>query len=79
MALWFVSVPLRAQGVSPLVAQELVATHNAARALVGSPPLLGSPALARVAQRWADHLLMMRALAHQTNSPYGENLLLIAG
>lgn len=36
--------------------QELLASHNRARARVGVAPLAWSPRLARYAQAWADHL-----------------------
>jgi uncharacterized protein YkwD len=67
------------QTVSLLVAHDLVAAHNMARAKVGSPPLVWSDKLAQAAQRWADHLMATRRFEPQANSPYGENLFLVAG
>jgi Cysteine-rich secretory protein family len=49
------------------------------RARIGLPPLVWSPQLSRVAQDWADHLIITRELRHQANNRYGENLYVISG
>lgn len=67
------------QTVSLLVAHDLLAAHNMARAKVGSPPLTWSDPLARAAQTWADHLMATRRFETQPNNPYGENLFLVTG
>jgi len=81
-ALLLIVLPLtaaRAQAVSLLVERELLTAHNVARVQVGSPPLVWSDALARVAQDWADRLMRGRRFEHQADDRYGENLFLIAG
>jgi uncharacterized protein YkwD len=69
----------RAQAISPLVAHDLLAAHNAARVKVGSPPLVWSAVLAEAAQFWANHLMSTHGFSHQPNDPHGENLFLISG
>ena len=68
---------------SRLTAQEvrqLLAAHNAARAEVGTSPLVWSESLALYAQEWADHLAStIRRLEHRPHSgkwkqKHGENL-----
>src|SRR5579871_2577559 len=57
--------------------QEFLRIHNAARAEVGAPPLRWSPALARRAQQWAEHLAATGRLQHHPHGdivPCGENL-----
>jgi pathogenesis-related protein 1 len=71
--------PASSQMVSLLVANELLAAHNAARVKVGSPPLAWSDHLADAAQQWANHLMATHAFAEQPRDPHGENLFLIAG
>ena len=57
-------------------AQAALDFHNKVRAEVGAPPLQWSPALAAVAQRWAEHLARENNcdLEHTQNNNYGENL-----
>lgn len=57
----------------------MLAAHNAVRAQLGEPPLTWSPALARYAQQWADHLASERAFYHRPNPRFGENLFMIEG
>ncbi len=57
----------------------MLAAHNAVRAQLGEPPLTWSPALARYAQQWADHLASERAFYHRPNPRFGENLFMVEG
>jgi pathogenesis-related protein 1 len=54
---------------------EFVAAHNRWRKEVGAPPLKWSPALASMAQGWADHLKEANGckMVH-SHSDFGENL-----
>jgi pathogenesis-related protein 1 len=53
----------------------LLAEHNRVRARHCAPPLGWSPSLARVAQRWAEHLRDKGCvLEHSQGTGYGENL-----
>ena len=56
------------------VARALVAAHDRVRARHCARPLTWSPALARVAQAWADHLRRAGCRLEHSRSPYGENL-----
>lgn len=83
-----VSLPITASAQNPAVpaitgskvpqaqAQAALDLHNKVRAAVGAPPLQWSPALAAVAQRWAEHLARENncELEHTQNNNYGENL-----
>jgi len=62
--------------VTQAQAQQALDFHNARRHDVGVAPLEWSPALAAVAQSWADHLANENGcrLTHTVNGPYGENL-----
>jgi pathogenesis-related protein 1 len=62
--------------VTQAQAQLALDFHNAKRHDVGAPPLQWSPALAAVAQNWANHLAAGNGcrLAHTVNGTYGENL-----
>lgn len=60
-------------------AQEALDFHNKVRADVGSPSLQWSPALAKYAQAWADHLAVDCKLEHRPYSgawaqKHGENI-----
>ncbi|XP_077332371.1 Golgi-associated plant pathogenesis-related protein 1-like isoform X2 [Lithobates pipiens] len=50
-----------------------LSAHNKYRKLHGSPPLKLNRNLCSSAQKWADHLLSIRALQH-SNSGLGENI-----
>ncbi len=65
-------------GAAPMP-NRMLAAHNAVREQVGEPPLVWSPALARYAQQWANHLVSERALQHRANPRYGENLYMVEG
>ncbi|XP_060697255.1 GLI pathogenesis-related 2 [Hemiscyllium ocellatum] len=52
---------------------ELLQEHNRLRALHESQPLQLNSDLSKRAQKWADHLVEIRALQH-SNTDYGENL-----
>jgi pathogenesis-related protein 1 len=52
----------------------LLAAHDAARAKHCAPPLTWSPALAQVAQKWADHLRDAGCAFEHSRTDYGENL-----
>ncbi len=60
--------------------QQLIAEHNRARRVAGTPPLRWSPEIARYAQEWADHLAASRcSIEHRPRAGrwkqrYGENL-----
>ena len=64
---------------SSSLAREMVVSHNAVRAPVGTPPLKWSGHLAEVAQQWADHLIDNGHFEHSHNPKYGENLYEIEG
>jgi len=63
-----------AQKPTPAFIQEILAAHNAARAKVGTPALIWSDSLAKVAQDWADTLLKNGKFEHRPLAQYGENL-----
>jgi uncharacterized protein YkwD len=67
--------------VIPFWAQQkdILAAHNSARAKAGTPPLVWSDSLAKIAQQWADTLLKNGKFEHRPNSKYGENLFEIRG
>jgi pathogenesis-related protein 1 len=52
----------------------LLDAHNRVRAQVGVGPLTWANDLARVAQRWAEHLAARGCTLQHSNSPHGENL-----
>lgn len=52
----------------------LLDTHNAYRAKHCAPPLTWSPALAKVAQKWANTLKARGCMFGHSNGTYGENL-----
>lgn len=59
------------------LADQVLAVHNAERALVGVPALTWSDSLAADAQAWADHLADIDQMVHagsDTNPNEGENL-----
>jgi pathogenesis-related protein 1 len=62
-----------------LLAGEMLAAHNAARLLVGVPPLVWSDRLAAVAQEWANTLLERNQFVHRPHPNLGENLFEIKG
>ena len=73
-----VMAPASAQPVPVLAVHELLDAHNAARARVGSPPLVWSDELARDAELWAAHLIVTHSFVQQPDAAHGENLFLIA-
>jgi uncharacterized protein YkwD len=64
---------------SSSLAREMLASHNAVRDRVGTPPLQWSGQLAAVAQQWADRLIQNGQFVHSHNPKYGENLYEIEG
>lgn len=64
---------------SSSLAREMVASHNAVRARVGTAPLRWSDTLASFAQQWANQLIQNGQFAHSHNPKYGENLYEISG
>lgn len=62
-----------------LIAQEIVAAHNAVRSRVGVPPLVWSDKMAALAQNWANTLQANGAFEHRRPNAYGENLLEASG
>jgi hypothetical protein len=68
-----------AQQPAKSIAQDILAAHNAARKKVGTPPLVWSDALAKVAQQWADTLLKNGKFEHRPHPQHGENLFEIRG
>jgi len=48
--------------------------HNAARAAVGSPPLVWDTGLQAAAQQWADHMAQAQDFNHDPNAGAGENI-----
>ena len=65
--------PAPAAGL-PREAAELLAAHNRRRAEHCAAPLSWSPALAKVAQGWADHLRAAGCAFEHSGGSYGENL-----
>lgn len=67
--------PTPASVTLPPAARDIVETHNRYRAKHCAPPLTWSPALAEVAQKWADTLKAKGCMfGHSNNNKYGENL-----
>jgi pathogenesis-related protein 1 len=62
-----------------MISSPMVQAHNAVRSRVGVPPLIWSDQLAKVAQAWANRLLITHAFSHRPNNQYGENLYMISG
>jgi pathogenesis-related protein 1 len=62
-----------------MISSPMVQAHNAVRSRVGVPPLVWSDQLAKVAQGWANRLLVTHAFSHRPNNQYGENLYMISG
>jgi pathogenesis-related protein 1 len=56
-------------------AREMLDAHNDVRDRVGLPPLQWSGELAAYSQKWADSLIASNRTAHNSKSPYGENIL----
>lgn len=61
------------------IQQEILTAHNAARKQVGTPPLVWSASLTKVAQEWANTLLKNGKFEHRPNPKVGENLFEIRG
>jgi pathogenesis-related protein 1 len=57
------------------LAREMLIAHNNIRAEAELPPLQWSSELAAFSQKWADYLIAKNKAAHNSNSPYGENIL----
>jgi uncharacterized protein YkwD len=55
-------------------AAALLAAHNRVRAKHCAAPLAWSPELAKVAQKWADHLRAAGCVFEHSQTDYGENL-----
>jgi pathogenesis-related protein 1 len=68
------SAPASASAAPPGVAAALVAAHNRERARHCARALTWSPALARIAQAWADHLGHAGCRLEHSRNRYGENL-----
>jgi uncharacterized protein YkwD len=56
-------------------AREMLHAHNDVRGRVGLPPLQWSGELAAYSQKWANSLIADNRTAHNSKSPYGENIL----
>lgn len=56
-------------------AREMLNAHNDVRGRVGLPPLQWSADLAAYSQKWANSLIADNRIAHNSKSPYGENIL----
>jgi pathogenesis-related protein 1 len=56
-------------------AREMLNAHNGVRGSVGLPPLQWSEKLAAYSQKWANSLIADNRTAHNSKSPYGENIL----
>lgn len=54
---------------------EMLTAHNCIRAEMELPPLQWSSELAAYSQKWADSLIAQNRVAHNSKSPYGENIL----
>jgi hypothetical protein len=79
VALIVVSTLAIAQKSTKSITQDILAVHNAARKKVGTPALVWSDALAKVAQQWADTLLKNGKFEHRPAPQHGENLFEIRG
>jgi pathogenesis-related protein 1 len=55
--------------------REMLAAHNNIRTKINLPPLQWSSSLAAYAQQWANSLIVKNRAAHNSKSPYGENIL----
>jgi len=55
--------------------REMLAAHNNIRAEMELPPLQWSSELAAYSQKWANSLIAKNRAAHNSKSPYGENIL----
>jgi len=55
-------------------AREMLNAHNDVRGRVGLPPLQWSGELAAYSQKWANSLIANNRTAHNSKSPYGENI-----
>ena len=55
--------------------REMLDAHNDVRCRVGIPPLQWSGDLAAYSQKWANSLIADDRTAHNSNSPYGENII----
>ena len=63
----------------PATQRDLVAAQNALREKVGVPPLTWSDDLAKVAQQYAENLMIRGTFVHSNDRRYGENLYMISG
>ncbi|XP_029468794.1 uncharacterized protein LOC115097266 isoform X2 [Rhinatrema bivittatum] len=63
----------RHDGMTSQFEQEVLETHNTYRRQHGAPPLRLSRELCQASQKWASHLLSLRALQH-SNTAHGENI-----
>lgn len=55
-------------------AREMLDAHNDVRSRVELPPLQWSAELAGYSQKWANSLITSNRIAHNSQSPYGENI-----
>ena len=55
--------------------RQLLGAHNDVRGNLGLPPLQWSKELAAYSEKWAKKLLADNSIAHNSKSPYGENIL----
>jgi uncharacterized protein YkwD len=65
----------RAMSTRSAFSNEMLAAHNNIRAKMGLPPLQWSSELAAYSQKWANSLIIRSRAAHNSKSPYGENIL----
>jgi pathogenesis-related protein 1 len=66
-------------GTPSSLARDMLAAHNALRALVGTAPLGWSRPLEAHSQDWANTLLARKQFAHTPNLAFGQNLFEITG
>lgn len=57
------------------LAEEMLNAHNDIRSRIDLPPLQWSEELATYSQKWANSLMTNNRIAHNSNSPYGENII----
>ena len=67
-------IPEQSKASAQVNSTDMVNAHNQWRQQVGSPPLVWSNELAKVAQDWANQLVSKGRMEHRPNSQYGENI-----
>jgi pathogenesis-related protein 1 len=70
------SSPRSGVNTARALAQEMLDAHNNIRAEAELPPFQWSNELAAFSQKWANALIVKNRSAHNTHSPYGENILI---